>query len=85
MVEAGLGISSANSLIAESFAGDVVALPIEPLQSVDIGMAIPAESVISPAARNLPILPYQEPVSGARLGNRWQNAVGAIKFAKKKW
>lgn len=51
MVAAGLGISSANSLIAESFAGDVVALPIEPLQSVDIGMAIPAESVISPAAR----------------------------------
>lgn len=51
MVEAGLGISSANSLIAESFTGEVVALPIAPLQPVNIGMAIPADSIISPAAR----------------------------------
>lgn len=52
MIEAGLGISLANSLVAEYFKGQVKALSLDPPKSVEIGIAIPSLDVASPAARS---------------------------------
>lgn len=51
MVEAGLGVTLMNSLLAGNWIGDVVTLPLESHQSVDVGMAVPGEDLISPAAK----------------------------------
>lgn len=53
MVEAGLGVTLMNSLLAGNWIGDVVTLPLLPAQSVDIGIAVPEEEKISPAAKRL--------------------------------
>ena len=53
MVEAGLGVTLMNSLLAGNWNGNVVTLPLEPAQSVDIGIAAPEEERISPAAKRL--------------------------------
>lgn len=51
MVAAGLGITCTNAIIGEAFTEGVVYLPLDPPQTVEIGMAMPAEKVMSPAAR----------------------------------
>lgn len=49
MVEAGLGVTLANGLLARELRGSISALPLDPPQSVSIGLAFPRES--APAAR----------------------------------
>jgi len=49
MVEAGLGVSLNNSIVAEKFRGRVKMLPLDPPASVSIGMQIPDQGA-SPAA-----------------------------------
>ncbi len=51
MVEAGLGISLVNGLIAGTLTGDVVFRPLDPPQYVEIGIATPPTETMSPAAR----------------------------------
>lgn len=51
MVAAGLGVSLNNMLTASSWTGDVKILPLDPPQSVEIGIATPTDDIISPAAR----------------------------------
>ena len=51
MVEAGLGISLVNGLIAETLNGSVVFRPLEPAQYVEVGIATPPAETMSPAAR----------------------------------
>jgi len=50
MVEAGLGVSMVNSLCLNGQNGAVVAVPLQPPHWVEIGVAIPEECAISPAA-----------------------------------
>ena len=52
MVEAGLGISLVNGLIAGTLTGDVVFRPLDPPQYVEIGIATPPEESMSPAAKH---------------------------------
>lgn len=52
MVEAGLGISTANAIVSDALNGDVNVLPLDPPQIVDIGVAIPREKNLSPAAKH---------------------------------
>ena len=51
MVESGMGIGSFNALIAEQLRGDVVALPIDPPQYVDIGIGMPSLDSAPPAVK----------------------------------
>ena len=51
MVEAGLGISLNNGLNADGWQGKVVIKPLDPPQSVIIGIAVPSMNLISPAAK----------------------------------
>lgn len=51
MVEAGLGISLANKLLAENSRSNIVALPLKPHQLIDIGIAVSPEDIISPATK----------------------------------
>lgn len=51
MVEAGLGISLNNGLNADGWNGKVVIKPLEPPQSVMIGIAVPSLDLLSPAAQ----------------------------------
>lgn len=51
MVEAGLGISMVNEVIAYGWQGGVKVLPLSPRQHVAIGIATPADGALSPAAR----------------------------------
>ena len=49
MVEAGLGLSMNNAINARAWSGRVRILPLDPPQTVEIGIASPRE--LSPAAR----------------------------------
>ena len=51
MVAAGLGVACTNAIIGEAFTEDVVYLPLDPPQKVQIGIALPAPGDMSPAAR----------------------------------
>lgn len=51
MVAAGLGITCTNAIIGEAFTDGVVYLPLDPPQKVEIGMALPPEGKMSPAAK----------------------------------
>lgn len=49
MVEAGLGVSLNQSMVTRDWNGQVVIMPLDPPQPVDIGVAVP--ETLSPAAR----------------------------------
>ena len=51
MVEAGLGVSLNNALNVQGFSEAVFVLPLDPPQKVEIGIAIPLFSSMSPAAK----------------------------------
>lgn len=51
MVEAGLGVSLTNKLLAENIKGNAAVVPLKPSQSIDIGIAIPEDNIISPATK----------------------------------
>ncbi len=51
MVEAGLGVSLNNSLNVKDLNGAVAILPLDPPQKVEIGIALPLLSSMSPAAK----------------------------------
>ncbi len=51
MVEAGLGISFNQKLIFEKWVGNVVALPFNPPQYVELGITLPSMNEASPAAK----------------------------------
>lgn len=51
MVAAGLGITCTNAIIGSAFTKGVVYLPLDPPFKVQIGMAIPKEREMSPAAK----------------------------------
>ena len=51
LVEAGLGVSLVNGLIAEHWSGHVVGIPLDPPQVVEIGIAVPPQAAMSPAAK----------------------------------
>lgn len=51
MVEAGLGVCLNNGINVEHMAGDVVYKPLDPPQTVVIGIAIPPKEMQSPALR----------------------------------
>lgn len=51
MVEAGLGITVDNALFAAQFKNTVRALPIDPPETISIGIATPRRALLSPAAR----------------------------------
>ena len=51
MVAAGLGVSLDHGLTARFWTGDVALLPLDPPQPVEIGIAVPASDIISPAAK----------------------------------
>ena len=51
MVESGLGISVMNRLITVNWQCDVVKLPLDPPQSITLGMAIPSLAQAAPAVR----------------------------------
>lgn len=50
MVEAGLGITLINEVLADLWQGEVITLPLEPEQPIEIGIAIPKDEFLSPAA-----------------------------------
>lgn len=52
MVEAGLGISMENQLIARRFADRVAVLPLDPAVSIRIGIILPEKRETSPAAES---------------------------------
>ena len=51
MIESGLGMSIMNELITKDFQADVVMLPLDPPQSITLGMAIPSPDTVPPAVR----------------------------------
>jgi DNA-binding transcriptional LysR family regulator len=51
MVAAGLGVTCTNAIIGESFTENVVYLPLDPVQEIEIGIAIPGNREMSPAVR----------------------------------
>ena len=51
MVAAGLGVTCTNAIIGESFKEGVKYLPLSPRQTVEIGIALPKERGMSPAAK----------------------------------
>ncbi len=56
MVEAGLGISLNQELIAKDWCGSVVKLPFDPPQFIELGIALPSMKEASPATKKF--LPY---------------------------
>lgn len=50
MVEAGLGVTVDNALFASSVSNRVCALPLDPPQIIEIGVAVPRRERLSPAA-----------------------------------
>jgi DNA-binding transcriptional LysR family regulator len=50
LVEAGLGVSLNNSLTAKNWSGRVKVMPLDPPQTVTIGIAVPNSTAMSPAA-----------------------------------
>jgi len=59
MVEAGLGVTLLNTLVARKLQGQFVKLPVTPPQLISIGIAVPTREVISPAARRFAELARQ--------------------------
>ncbi len=51
LVGAGLGISLNNGLNADGWNGNVVIKPLDPPQTVTIGIAVPSMDILSPASR----------------------------------
>jgi DNA-binding transcriptional LysR family regulator len=51
MVEAGLGMTMVNAVVAETLQGDAVFLPVDPPQYVDIGIAMPSAAAAPPAVK----------------------------------
>jgi len=51
MVEAGLGVTLLNAILLDGWAGKAAVLPLDPPQSVEIGIALPSLDAASPAAR----------------------------------
>ena len=51
MVESGLGISLMNRLITVNWQSNVVKLPLDPPQTITLGMAIPSLELAAPAVR----------------------------------
>lgn len=51
MVEKGLGISVMNELITRNWQCNVAMLPLEPSQSIKLGMVVPSMENASPAVR----------------------------------
>ena len=51
MVESGLGISVMNELITRNWQCDVAMLPLDPPQSITLGLALPSLEQAAPAAR----------------------------------
>ena len=51
LVEAGLGVTLVNALLLERWQGRAAALPLDPPELVEIGIAIPSQDGASPAAR----------------------------------
>lgn len=51
MIEQGMGMSIMNDLITHRWSFNVVKLPLDPPQSIDLGIAIPSLKNASPAAR----------------------------------
>ena len=49
MIERGLGMSIMNELITKNFQANVVMLPLDPPQSITLGMAVPTLESASPA------------------------------------
>lgn len=49
MVEQGLGLVITNRLITQGLSTKMALLPVEPASSIDLGIAIPAESENTPA------------------------------------
>ena len=49
MIESGLGMSIMNELITKNFQANVVMLPLDPPQSITLGMAVPTLESASPA------------------------------------
>ena len=52
MVEAGLGVTLTSALLASTWSGNVKTVPLDPPQTINIGVAIPTEDAISPAAKS---------------------------------
>ncbi len=51
MIEQGMGMSIMNDLITHHWNFNVVKLPLDPPQSIDLGIAIPSIKNVSPAAK----------------------------------
>lgn len=51
MIENGLGMTITNELITEGFQADVVKLPLDPPQHINLGILIPDQTALSPASR----------------------------------
>lgn len=68
MIENGLGMSIMNELITKNFQSEVVMLPLDPPQSITLGMAVPIFDNASPAVKR-----FTEYVE--RFGNLDQQAV----------
>ena len=51
MVEAGLGITMVNQVLLENWTGRAIVLPLDPPQTVELGIAVPSLDAASPAAR----------------------------------
>lgn len=51
MIESGLGMSIMNELITKDFQADVVMIPLDPPQSITLGMAVPSLNNASPAVK----------------------------------
>ena len=50
MVESGLGISIMNELVTCGYSGKIIKLPLDPAQSITLGIAIPSLESATPAA-----------------------------------
>ena len=50
MVEAGLGVTLVNALLLENWQGKTAALPLDPPQQVEIGIALPSQGFAAPAS-----------------------------------
>ena len=47
MIESGLGMSIMNELITKNFQANVVMLPLDPPQSITLGMAVPTLEMLA--------------------------------------
>lgn len=60
MVEAGLGVTLTNRLWAKSLSSHVAVLPLDPPEKIDIGIATPPKSSMSPAAKMFSVFAEKE-------------------------